>query len=486
MRKLKNSFSSLCALILRLKEDSGQSEEELRLRDSQIDSSEIDKGKGELGRVLAWLKIVDNERVSNFRARENLFYFCLMIAGFAFGGLTSSVVFSYSGVVPINIFLVLIVLVLIPLILLGFNLLLCLPISTLSRIPFLGNLSLALFSLNPVSRLFSKFLRIKSESKETLFSPAFNETRKWYFISSSQLFGVNFFLGVLVHYVYLVAFSDLAFGWSSTLDISAEAVFSFTSMLAYPWAEIYHYATPKLEIVELTRFYRIDGAEQVKMGASIYGAWWEFILMVIIAYGLMPRLLFLFILLYVKDEKIKKAHLLVPGVKQVLWRLNSEQANFEVTRGESDIQESGLVDVPRLALPKDTVFVSWGFETTASQLKSLGFSSEEFEGKNLYLSLREANSESSVLEKLQGINKKAICVFVRSWEVPMEEIFDFLRNVESQAEREVELILVPVNPKNKLQFEKATEREEQVWARKIKNLDNSNWLIRTHQKGSHV
>jgi hypothetical protein len=93
----------------------------------------------------------------------------------------------------------------------------------------------------------------------------------------------------------LVAFSDVAFAWSTTLvDLDAGAFHALVSALARPWASLWPDGVPSLALVEATRYSRLEGAYLVAGGGraadpALVGGWWRFLVAALATYGLLPR-----------------------------------------------------------------------------------------------------------------------------------------------------------------------------------------------------
>lgn len=109
----------------------------------------------------------------------------------------------------------------------------------------------------------------------------------------AQQFSLGFALGLLGTFIAYLVLTDLAFGWSSTLDLSDQGVQAFTQALSLPWQGLWPAAVPSLELVEHTRFFRID--VPIDDPAAIHGdgafQWWPFLMMNLLVYVLLPRLL---------------------------------------------------------------------------------------------------------------------------------------------------------------------------------------------------
>lgn len=95
-------------------------------------------------------------------------------------------------------------------------------------------------------------------------------------------------LGLLLGYLTLLLFTDLAFGWSSTLIDQPQRVVQLSQTLAAPWQWFWPTAVPSVELVEATRYARINPqAGDVQLA----GGWWQFLLASLLLYNLFPRAL---------------------------------------------------------------------------------------------------------------------------------------------------------------------------------------------------
>ena len=105
----------------------------------------------------------------------------------------------------------------------------------------------------------------------------------------TQRFGLAFAVGLLTSFLAYLFLTDLAFGWSSTLDVSAQAVHQATQVMSVPWRHLWPEAVPSAMLVEQTRFFRVEGDHAVV--GSVQGGWWPFLLMNLLLYVLLPRVL---------------------------------------------------------------------------------------------------------------------------------------------------------------------------------------------------
>ena len=83
---------------------------------------------------------------------------------------------------------------------------------------------------------------------------------RWVLFRAMQVGAVAFNLGAIATFVAAVSFTDLAFAWSTTLQIGAEGLQRFCEGLAAPWRLWLPDAVPSMDLVEATRYFRLDAA----------------------------------------------------------------------------------------------------------------------------------------------------------------------------------------------------------------------------------
>ncbi|MEZ5964893.1 MAG: DUF2868 domain-containing protein [Planctomycetota bacterium] len=118
---------------------------------------------------------------------------------------------------------------------------------------------------------------------------------RWYTFAVAQRAAVAFNAGALATCLALVSFTDLAFGWSTTLQVGAGQVHTACRVIAAPWAWLLPDALPSLHLVEASQWVRMPGAfvggGSLAEAVSRSGAWWSFLVVALLVWGLCPRLL---------------------------------------------------------------------------------------------------------------------------------------------------------------------------------------------------
>ncbi|HDP25542.1 MAG TPA: DUF2868 domain-containing protein [Deltaproteobacteria bacterium] len=121
---------------------------------------------------------------------------------------------------------------------------------------------------------------------------SFNTIFSWSVVSIVQVFGICFNIGVLLTTLVRVLTADLAFGWQTTLDVSAGSVYKLIHALSLPWAWCVppQYAHPSLEQIEGSRMVLKEGIYSLASADLV--SWWPFLVLSILFYGLLPRVIF--------------------------------------------------------------------------------------------------------------------------------------------------------------------------------------------------
>lgn len=150
-------------------------------------------------------------------------------------------------------------------------------------LPFLGSLIALLALIRPPTRPWvTRFQR----SLSSYWQPQPHQL--WWLLSQLNGLWVVFGLGLLAVFLLLLLFSDLAFGWSSTLLTDGERLSQWIATLSLPWQTFWPQAVPNLDLIEQTRFARIESSDT---SFALASRWWPFLMASLLFYNLLPRLL---------------------------------------------------------------------------------------------------------------------------------------------------------------------------------------------------
>lgn len=250
----------------------------------------------------------------------------------------------------------------------------------------------------------------------------------------SQHFSLGFGLGMLLTFIAYLALTDMAFGWSSTLDVSSQTVFQLTTVLSLPWAAFVPDAVPSLALIEHTRFFRID-AVQIDH-AAMYGQWWSFLLMNLIIYALIPRLITWFLASWGLSRAQNLTFTQDACVDGWWQRLHFEQVEQQVEPAPKNI-------APDLDLPTDerTEFRAW----PDIQMLVVGGAWPEAQIDEALVQLPVQIRELKILSfeaALSSVASGTKCLLIcKGWEPPTGALSDFC---VAMSDKNCELFLWPV------------------------------------------
>ncbi len=158
-----------------------------------------------------------------------------------------------------------------------------------------------------------------SDYKQLLFWPVFQ---------ASSLTALCFSLGCLGGTLFRVMVTDLAFGWQSTLFTSGVQVHDMVSVLALPWSWLISDALPSLAQVEGSRIILKQGISG--LSAEHLAAWWPFLCMGILVYGILPRLVLGAAAVYGGKQALEAFDLTRPRYRRLLMRMRAPRMAIKV------------------------------------------------------------------------------------------------------------------------------------------------------------
>ena len=219
------------------------------------------------------------------------------------GGLCGSLI-AYAGEAPINVFTCLWVMLvpqLLLLILLGLSALL----GRFKRAPRLIGLYPMLSGIiqrNLKRLLKSRYAALPAAKREAMAAAVglIGQARSIYgrilfrpVFVIGQVFGVCFNIGIAGVLLLRVAITDLAFGWQSTLQPAAETVHGILRLISLPWSWLLSSsaAHPSVAQIRGSQFVFKEGMHH--LDSPDMAAWWPFLLLCLLFYGMLPRLFIL-------------------------------------------------------------------------------------------------------------------------------------------------------------------------------------------------
>lgn len=290
-----------------------------------------------------------------------------------------------------------------------------------------------------------------------------------------QGFGIAFNLGVVACLLVLLAFTDRAFGWQSSLTGSADTVAALVQGLAWPWRGWFEAAVPTLEQIRHTHI--LLGQTSLTTDPQVaadFRAWWPFMLMTVLVYGLLPRLLVWGLAVWREGALLQQLDFDAYHY-QSLWRrmqslaLSSQgkpaphsSEAVEVHTPLADLTPLAEVVQPHLFVLADTLS-RYPEEYLQHWLPEAGLASRPL---RQVATLADVDADSSAWLVLEG------------WQPPIEETLHQLallatRLGESGSELHLLLLGKPATTGSK----PVTPRLAEVWRKKLDLLQRHNILV---------
>jgi hypothetical protein len=427
-----------------------------------------------LTRVRNWWAAIQRDsalpdRETSFAARlsrgRTIVTLLTLLLGAFVGAGTGMAVFRYDGTWPVNVVTVLAVLVLLQILLVGLTLILMLP-----PIPGVRALQSLLGGLNPGALVAALYRRVAREDdvRASLLvwhdarGPAASRFARWQMLAWSQSAAVAFNVAALIVALALIAFTDLAFGWSTTLRVDNEDMLRLSRLLAAPWRELWPEALPTAELIERSQFFRLASSPPTMIPAAELTGWWPYLLAAMITYGLLPRCC----LLGIAAVRLRSAarNLLMddPRVRALLDRMNAAEVQLGSCTSETAAAFGNQEARSAPALSGDAVAIVWSGALPVRDVPD--WSARHLRWRvteSLEAGGRSAKADEAVVERTAAAQPAAVIIFVRSWEAPLLDLQDFILTLRTRLGPRCSMIVVPVGAQGEI----ATDAQRSIWSR---------------------
>ncbi len=477
----------LVGIVLALDERAGLEERERRRLDREIGSGMTSAAPKGLELLRTWLRQAPTTalrgRIEGVRTSLSWLRGLLIVAGLFFGWATAAALLTintHEG--RINIVVAVSILVAIPL-----GLLVAALLGWLwSMRPFGTDTSRSLTDLlrnAGFGRLVMRFLPQSAREDVEIVIGRFTARERLYrrvergnLLLWSQSMGLAFGLGSLAATLVFVVFTDLAFGWSTTLDVSANQVHRWVRLLAAPWASIWPDANPSLELVEATRFFRVALEDRnAHVDPLLYGGWWPFLVMSILGYAILPRALTTAALSFWVSRETGHAIGLTPGVDRLVDRLTTPIIETQALSAEGETGQSpdDLVAEVELAnwvsaeAGPEPVVVRWAELSDEHGLRTILATQavQLFEAGG-----RCSLEDDAAVARELSAGAAGIVFCVRGYEPPVLDVLDFLRTVREAIGRERSILVALLG---------ASDADARTWRRKLVSLADTRLAVAT-------
>ncbi len=302
-----------------------------------------------------------------------------------------------------------------------------------------------------------------------------------------QLFAIGFNTGMLAITLFKVASTDIAFGWQSTIQFSAEAIFHFVRVLALPWSWFVGgaLAYPSLPEIEGSRIILKDGIYHLTTLNLI--SWWPFLCLALLTYGLLPRLLLLLLAVYRQRRSLANLKLDQAGFDRLLVRMQTplvssqaapeEQQGRDMTGPDQKAEEDdSMARTGTLVLVPDDIFEKC---EDAELNRVLG---GDFLVKKIKFAQDYASDQDIIrdLAASDGAKGQAILILMEAWMPPITDFIVFLGNLRRASARATVIRIGLIGrPAGGTIFTPVDPHDLKVWQRKMDSLGDPYLAVET-------
>lgn len=262
---------------------------------------------------------------------------------------------------------------------------------------------------------------------------------------AAHIGGLGFGLSGLATLLILVVVKDLAFGWSTTLNTGADNFYAIVRALAWPWHALWADATPTLELVNNTRFYRATALYD-STSPQQWGAWWPFVTMLWLSYVVVPRcvlIVFAGYHLHYRARKVLRQH---PALTALHERMSTPTLDTGTEDEETNTQPDLATQTQLQPWPEIChAMVLWA-GANAEPLLQTGPKAPTpiFSAGGAATLADDQQALQGIAEHLRTVAKPHVSVFTRAWEPPTAELADFIEQARSQWPSRTRINLVPL------------------------------------------
>lgn len=317
----------------------------------------------------------------------------------------------------------------------------------------------------------------------------------WPLFILAQTVGIGFNLGVLAGSIFKIIGADLAFGWQSTIQLSSRTVYKLVEAIARPWSWFLSPATshPTLSQVEGSRMVLKEGIYH--LGTPDLVAWWPFLLLAVLFYGLLPRLLLLVAGILVQHKTMNGIVFTHSSCERLMRRMTTpvvetggDTSNQAGTKGgDTEEQLSVAGDMELFADEAEAIVIvpediadQCEYEAMVNALQT----TLNMKPTQTVQVVFDAEEDNQVLATMGGaLSENAVMhvvVLQESWQPPIEETLSYFKNMRSLLPAKTHIhILLTGRKQNGKYFSPVDPLEERVWRQAIQSLGDPHTEVRS-------
>ena len=273
---------------------------------------------------------------------------------------------------------------------------------------------------------------------------------RWWIVEGFQIAAVAANVAMLLTMLVRLQFFRLAFGWETTFDWTPDVLHRLVAWIAAPW----NGALP-LELIARTQ----DAGAPVESRA-----WWPFLFMSVVVYGLLPRLILLVVarlrLRHEESTAFERGgdyRLLLDRLRGAVLKTQEDPA----TAGPNEARIEAATSDPEPPSAAPRAVVLWQLPSTA-----LGAAPPRVPVHALY----DPEEEPDAIDAIAGAPGESVLVLVPAWGNATNALKMFLRELRARLGR-VPVRVAPVEEEGAA----GSDAVRAVWRRDLADLRDS-WI----------
>ncbi|MCP4092758.1 MAG: DUF2868 domain-containing protein [Planctomycetes bacterium] len=285
--------------------------------------------------------------------------------------------------------------------------------------------------------------------------PRTQKVERWIWLGLTQRFAVFFNIGALLVFVGMLLFSELQFGWATTFA-SVEPVHmeALVNVLATPWGWAFPESwVPATRVIEATQWNPLEGSFRVPSADG--RAWWPFVMMNLLVWGLIPRLL---LMQWSANGRAKQ-------LRGLDWNHRRLQDLFDVmlpvpvrvAAGFDSAADGSVSYAANASISKgsDLTMVAWGDWNSSLTLAAGG---------------RDLQSDQDVVAQLAERKVPTVQLVVEAGEAPDKRFTSFVRSLRDALGSGCLIQVCPIQLSAANQWQAPSERDQLIWKRTLAQL----------------
>ncbi|MDQ7047517.1 MAG: DUF2868 domain-containing protein [Sulfurovum sp.] len=421
-----------------------------------------------LAQILRWIE-VHHEKLKRPLLSETFSSYVynttltLVLLAFVLGFFSGLGLLSYNGAEPVNVIYFMVMVIVLPLgtmLLTGISML-----RAKSKESILVHLSPAFWMEKILNLLPSKVQEnIRAFKLNSLLS-------NWLIIKRSQMIALFFSWGLLFALLAMVTTKDIAFAWSTTLQITPETFHEFLQTVAFPWKDLVPSAVPSMALIEQSQYFRLGDTLNKEMitHASQLGEWWKFLAFATLFYAIFLRTLMFTLSSFGLKRALKQSFFTLEGSIQLLREINEPIISTHAmpTHATFVSDDSGYgQNVNTLDASYDSV---QGWAITKDDILVLVDLIEVITPKHFKVGgANSLDEDDEVISKSEG----EVLLLGKSWEHPANEFLDYVIDLSEKVDK---VIVMPIGKSDNPYDIKVEDIDE--WVKKIASIHNEKvWL----------